>query len=143
MDKPSNNNKSPSKVIETHTMDKCNDIDVEQVITRIMKLTDKQKQQVLQRVTSMLELSSSLRVESADFSTSNQPLSSTDSFRTFHALIMEQKDRPSDYLKRLQTFSKEHRKHNNKCHDMSATIYKQFIQGCTDYKLLQSSTVQE
>ena len=118
-------------------MDKCNDIDVEQVITCIMKLTDKQKQQVLQRVTSMLELSSSLRVESADSCTSNQPLSSTDSFRTFHTLIMEQEERPSDYLKRLNSFSQEHLKHNNECHDMSATIYKQFIQGCTDHKLLQ------
>ena len=51
MKKVITNDSSPSLAIETHVMDKTTNNEVDQLITRITKLTDSQKQQVLQEVT--------------------------------------------------------------------------------------------
>ena len=129
------NDSPPSLAIETHVMDKTTNNEVEQLITRITKLTDSQKQQVLQEVTSMLE-SSSVSKTALDTNISRDSVTSDDSLTDFHALMMETNERPSDYLN-WHSFIQELFRNDTKDHKLSSLIYKQFKCGCTDPKLLQ------
>ena len=136
------NDSPPSLAIETHVMDKTTNNEVEQLITRITKLTDSQKQQVLQEVTSMLE-SSSVSKTALDTNISRDSVASDDSLTEFHALMMETNERPSDYLKRLHSFIQELFQNDTKNHKLSSLIYKQFKCGCTDPKLLQKLSIMD
>ena len=137
MEKLITNDSSPSLATETHIMDKTTNNEVEQLITRITKLTDSQKQQVLQEVTSMLESSSSVSKTALDANISRDSVTSDDSLTEFHALMMEPNERPRDYLKRLHSFIQELFQNDTKDHNLSSLIYKQFKCGCTGPKLLQ------
>ena len=131
------NDNPPSLAIETHIMDKTTNNEVEHLITRITKLTDSQKQQVLQEVTSMLESSSSVSKIAEHTSISGDSLTSDHYLKEFHTLMMKPGERPSDYLKRLHTFIHELLKNDKKDHNLSSQIYEQFKLGCMDLKLLQ------
>ena len=129
------NDSPPSLAIEMHIMDKTTNNEVEQLITRITKLMDSQKQQVLQEVTSMLE--SSVSKTAPDTNIFRDSVTSDDSLTEFHALMMEPNERPSDYFKRLHSFIQELFQNDTKDHNLSSLIYKQVKCGCTDPKLLQ------
>ena len=128
---------SPSFATETHVMDKTNNNEVEQLITRITKLTDSQKQQVFQEVTSMLESSSSVSKTAQHNSISGDSVTSDDTLREFHRLMMEPGERSSNCLKRLHNFIQGLFQNDTKDHNLSSLIYKQFKCGCTGPKLLR------
>ena len=88
-------------------MDKTTNDEVEQLITRITKLTDSQKQQVLQEVTSMLE-SSSVSKTAPSTNISGDSLTSDDTLREFHTLMMEPGERSSSYLRDCITLSRSY-----------------------------------
>ena len=130
------NDSSSSLAIETHVMDKTTNNEVEQLITRITKLTDSQKQHVLQEVMSMLE-ASSVSKTAPRTNKSGDSVTSEDTLRESHMLMMEPGEGSSNYLKRLHNFIQELFQNDTKDHNLSCLIYKQFKCECTDPKLLR------
>ena len=85
----------------------------------------------------MLESSSPVSKTAQHTSISGDSLTSDHCLKEFHTLMMKPGERPSDYLKRLNTFIHELLKNNNKDHNLSSQMYEKFKRGCTDLKLLQ------